>query len=89
MKRIVSILIILSTMLIADSSINMRVGGMTCAGCASGINESFSEEFPNYKVHLDYDTAIMHVQSKDGSDIDINKFKEALEEMGFKGKLVL
>ena len=88
MKEIIIALLLASSVLLANSSVTFRVGGMTCAGCASGINESFSEDFPDYKVHLDYDSALMSVERKDGKDVDVKKFKEALEEMGFKGKLV-
>ncbi len=88
MKKTLLLITLLSTLLLADTSVNFRVGGMTCGGCASGINESFKEDFAGYSVHVDYDTAIMSVSTKDGSDVDVKKFQDALDEMGFKGTLV-
>ncbi|HFU74585.1 MAG TPA: heavy-metal-associated domain-containing protein [Helicobacteraceae bacterium] len=88
MKKIVFTLLAGVALLFADSSIAMRVGGMTCGGCASGINESFLEDLPQYNSHVDFETAILHVSTKDGSDVDVEKVKLALDEMGFSGKLV-
>ena len=85
MKKIISMLLLTTTMVYAQSSVELDIGGMTCGGCSAGINESFKEDFPAYKVHVDYESARMKVQSKDGSDINIKALQEALDEMGFKG----
>ena len=64
---------------------SLQINGMTYEGCSSDINESFAENFPNYKSHVNYKSKPMTIKSKDGSDIDEKKVKEALEEMGFEG----
>jgi len=88
MKKIVMMLILTVAFAFADSSIKMEIGGMTCGGCATGITESFEEDFTKYKVHLDYKSAIMDISTKDGSDVNVTKVESILEEMGFKGKLI-
>jgi len=88
MKRIVVILMLVVTITYANSSLQLRIGGMTCGGCASGINESFEEDLPKYKVHVDFETAVMHIETKDDSDIDIKEVQDALEDMGFKGSII-
>jgi len=72
----------------ADSTIKLSIGGTTCNGCATGINEAFKDDFPKYKVHLDYDSAVMTVNSKDGSDVNVKEVQEALSGMGYKGTLL-
>jgi len=88
MKKMIFTLICASAILSASDLLSLQISGMTCRGCASGINESFAEDFPNYKSHVDYKSKTMTIKSKDGSDIDEKKVNEALAEMGFKGKLV-
>ena len=88
MKKTMMLLLVLSSCVMADSSIKLSVSGMTCGGCASGINEGFAEDFLKYKVHVDYKSAMMRVKRKDGNDVNVKVIKEALEDMGFKGSLV-
>jgi len=88
MKKFMFALICASAVLSASDLLSLQIGGMTCEGCSSGINESFAEDFPNYKSHVDYKSKTMIIKSKDGSDVDEKKVKEALAEMGFEGKLV-
>ena len=88
MKKLLLASLLLATSLFADSSIEMRVGGMTCGGCASGINETFLEDLPQYKAYVDYETTVLHVSTNDGSDVNVAEVKSALNEMGFKGILV-
>ena len=88
MKKLLFASLLFATSLFADSSIEMHVGGMTCGGCASGINETFLEDLPQYKAHVDYKTTILHVSTKDESDVKVAEIKSALNEMGFKGTLV-
>ena len=88
MKKTILFVLVLSTWTMADSSIKLNVTGMTCGGCASGINEGFAEDFLKYKVYVDYKSAMMRVKRKDGNDVNVKVIKEALEDMGFKGSLV-
>lgn len=88
MKKIILSLLFISSILWADSTVKLSIGGMTCGGCASGINENFLEDLPKYKAHVDFDTAIMTVSTKDGSDVNVKEVEEALLEMDFKGTLV-
>ncbi|MDF1881418.1 heavy-metal-associated domain-containing protein [Sulfurimonas sp. MAG313] len=81
-------LFLMMSVLMAESSLKLEIGGMSCGGCANGINESFEEDLSKYKVTVDYKTAIMDISSKDGSDIDIKEVLKALEELGFKGKVI-
>ena len=86
MKNVILAFICVSGVLSASELLSLQISGMSCGGCASGINESFAEDFPNYKSHVDYKSKTMTIKSKDGSDIDEKKVKEALEEMGFSSK---
>jgi copper chaperone CopZ len=88
MRKIIIAMMFLTSLMMADSTIKLSIGGMTCNGCATGINEGFKDDFPKYKVHLDYDSAVMMVHSKDGSDVNIKEVQEALLGMGFKGTLL-
>jgi len=88
MKKIMLILVLIGSLAFADSAVKMEIGGMTCDGCASGIEESFTEDLPKYKVHVNYKTAIMTVSTQNGSDVNVNEVKTALEELGFKGTLM-
>ncbi len=88
MKKVVTSLLILSGIAFAQNSVDFSVVGMTCGGCAAGLNESFLEDLPQYKSHVDYETAILHVSSKDGSDVNVEEVKKTLDEMGFKGRVI-
>jgi len=86
MTKIITAILLLSSLLFAQSNVTLSISGMTCGGCAKGLNEVFKEDFPQYVVHVDYETAKMHIESKDGSDVDVVKVKKVLTEMGYKSK---
>ena len=88
MKKIILALIYASVVVSASDLLSLQISGMTCEGCSSGINESFAEDFPNYKSHVDYKSKTLTIKSKDGSDVDEKKVKKALAEMGFEGNAV-
>ena len=88
MKKIIFALLCASAVFSASNLLSLQISGMTCEGCSSGINESFAEDFPNYKSHVDYKSKTLTIKSKDGSDVDEKKVKEALAEMGFEGNAV-
>jgi len=86
MIKTITTILLLSSLLFAQSNITLSISGMTCGGCAKGLNEVFKEDFPQYIVHVDYETAKMRIESKDGTDIDEVKVKKALAEMGYKAR---
>ena len=54
MKKTIFTLIYTSVVLSASDLLSLQISGVSCEGCSSGINESFAEDFPNYKSHVDY-----------------------------------
>ena len=86
MKKIVLSLLVFGSLVMANE-VTMKIEGMTCGGCAVGINEGIPEDYPNYVVHADYKTALMSVSTKNGKQVNIKEVQTALDEMGFKGTL--
>ena len=78
MIKTITAILLLSSLIFAQSNITLSISGMTCGGCAKGLNEVFKEDFPQYVVHVDYETAKMLIENKDDTDIDVVKVKKYL-----------
>jgi len=59
MTKIITAILLLSSLLFAQSNVTLSISGMTCGGCAKGLNEVFKEDFPLYVIHVDYEIAKM------------------------------
>jgi len=88
MKKILMVLLLGVVALHAGSKVQLSVGGMSCQSCVSGINNVFKDDFPAYNVSLDFESTVLTVISKDGSDVDVKIIQSTLEEIGYKGRVL-
>ncbi|HQS66139.1 MAG TPA: heavy metal-associated domain-containing protein [Sulfuricurvum sp.] len=88
MIKIAFIFLIVGYVAFAQSLVKFKIGGMSCNSCANGINSNLSKDFPKYTMDVDFDSATLTAQSKDGTNIDVKKVQKAFQTMGYKATLI-
>jgi len=78
---IISVLI--STPLLAASTIKAEVNGMVCAFCAKGIEKKLNSLPQTKSVFVDLKNRIVALELKDGQTIAMDDFKTIIKDAGY------
>ena len=70
--------------LLKAERIELRIKGMVCAFCATGIEKKFKEEKATKTIDVDLDNKLVLVQTKADQTITDARLKELIEASGFK-----
>jgi len=83
MKRLFAAVtfLLLASPALADS-VTVKVDGMVCAFCATGLEELFTDEPGVEKVHVDLDASQVHLSTADKGPDDA-RIKALVEKAGF------
>lgn len=89
MIKILSLLtLLLSLNSFASTKVVFLVEGMTCASCAGAIEKQLREIEGVDKVDISIKDGKVAITSKNGSNVNSDKAKHAIERGGYKAKLV-
>ncbi|MFC2150902.1 cation transporter [Bacteroidota bacterium] len=70
---------------VANAKVEIKISGMSCAGCENAIQEAIDKFDGVYASKADHEKGIA-VLELDSTKIDLLKVKEAINELGYEAK---
>lgn len=85
MKKIafIFLLSLFSTHLMAGDVINVKVKGMVCSYCSSGVKKKFSEVSEVEKVDVNMDENLVKLTLKDNKSLEDERITDIITASGF------
>lgn len=78
-----TISLLISTPLLAASTIKAEVNGMVCAFCAKGIEKKLGSLPQAKAVFVDLKSRVVALELKDGQTIAMDDFKAIIKDAGY------
>lgn len=83
MKKVLILVLALSSSMVFAKDISVKVSGMVCSMCAQGIQKKFSKLPEVKEIKVDLDAKVVSITTKDETDVADSKIKELITEAGY------
>jgi cation transport ATPase len=85
MKKLSVLLVLLfiSHIAMAATSIKAEVNGMVCAFCAKGIEKKLNAMPEGKGAFVDLKNRVVVMELKDGQDVSVEKFTQVIKDAGY------
>ena len=73
---------------VKSSIIKLKIAGMYCGSCAYAARKALENVNNVKKAEVDYDSRVAKVYPQEGKSVDVNELIKAIENVGYKAKLI-
>lgn len=83
MKKILIVMMIVSSFSVFAGEIHVKVSGMVCSMCAQGIQKKFSNEKSVKDLKVNMDEKLVTIKTHDGQDLADAQITKLITEAGY------
>jgi len=83
MRKIILLIILTFSFNIFSKGVDVKVKGMVCSFCSTGVEKTFNAQKEVKKVHVDMDKKLVTIDFKDGNELSNEKITKLIEDSGF------